>query len=41
MWRMRYFLLIIAVVMGQSLLAADKKPPSPGKYQLILKRIHI
>jgi len=25
-WGMRYFLLMIAVVMGQSVLAADKKP---------------
>ena len=26
MWGMRYFLLMLAVVMGQSVLAADKKP---------------
>ncbi len=37
----KQILLIFAVAIGQSVLATDKKPPSLGKYQLILKSKHI
>jgi hypothetical protein len=36
---MRYFLLMIAMVMGQSVLAADKKPVSKEQSAIVEKAI--